>query len=75
MENNQGQDHDDKKEAIQDKNGDCGKLVGYVDDGAYSYAHADPTILSRVLSSKYAKFEDWMNTNKLVINQEKTHMM
>jgi hypothetical protein len=28
--------------------GDCGDMVGYVDDGAYSYAHSDPSVLSQV---------------------------
>ena len=54
---------------------ECGELVGYVDDGAYSFAHSDPTVLSRVLTEKYNVLEDWMNNNKLVINTDKTHMM
>ena len=52
-----------------------GALVGYVDDGAYSYAHTDPVILSEVLSRKYALLEDWMNSNKLVVTPNKTHIM
>ena len=55
--------------------GDCGELVGYVDDGAYSYAHRDPAVLSRVLTEKYNMLEDWMNNNMLVINPDKTHLM
>ena len=50
-------------------------LVGYVDDGAYSCSSTDPIVLSRVLSDKYKKLEDWMNSNKLVINPDKTHLM
>ena len=53
----------------------CGVMVGYVDDGAYSYASKDPTVLSRVLTEKYEKIEEWMNSNKLVINADKTHLM
>jgi hypothetical protein len=55
--------------------GGCGVMVGYVDDGAYSYAHQDPAVLSHVLTYKYNKLEEWMNANKLVINPDKTHLM
>ena len=53
----------------------CGVMVGYVDDGAYSYAHHDPAVLSHVLTYKYNKLEEWMNANKLVINPDTTHLM
>ena len=53
----------------------CGELVGYVDDGAYSYASSDSQVLSDVLSSKYLLLEDWMNGNKLVVNPDKTHLL
>ena len=55
--------------------GDCGELVGYVDDGAYSYAHSDPVILSTVLTRKFNLLENWVSDNKLVINSEKTHLL
>ena len=55
--------------------GDCGALVGYVDDGAYSYAHSDPAVLSQVLTRKYNLLEDWISGNNLVINPDKTHLM
>ena len=55
--------------------GDCGEMVGYVDDGAYSYAHSDPSVLSQVLTKKYSLMEDWINGNRLVINPDKTHLM
>ena len=55
--------------------GDCGELVGYVDDGAYSYAHKDPDILSTVITRKFKLIEDWVNDNKLVINADKTHLL
>ena len=50
-------------------------MVGYVNDGAFSYAHEDPVVLSQVLNKKYSLLEDWINGNKLVINQDKTHLM
>ena len=55
--------------------GDCGELVGYVDDGAFSYSHTDPSVLSRVLTEKYNMLEEWMSNSRLVINPDKTHMM
>ena len=61
--------------AVEGGAGDCGELVGYVDDGAYSYAHRDPLVLSQVLSRKYVLLEDWINGNRLVINPDKTHLM
>ena len=54
---------------------DCRELVGYVDDGAYSYAHSDPSVLSMVLTEKYNMLEEWMDNNKLVINPDKNHLM
>ena len=60
---------------VQGDQTDCGELVGYVDDGAYSFPHIDPTVISRVLTEKYNVLEEWMNNNKLVINPDKTDMM
>ena len=62
-------------EQVMGGQGDCGDMVGYVDDGAYSYAHFDPTTLSEVLTRKFNLLEEWINGNKLVINSDKTHLM
>ena len=59
-------------ENVQEK---CGLLVGYVDDGAYSVASKKPSVLSDILSAQYNKLADWMNSNRLVINPDKTHLM
>ena len=60
---------------FQENNGNCGILVGYVDDGGYCYANRDPSVLSEVLTDKYKKLAHWMHANKLVINSDKTHLM
>ena len=66
---------DEHQELVQEGHGDpadqaghpvgdddgCGTMVGYVDDGAYSYASPDPYVLSQVVTDKYNKLEDWMN--------------
>ena len=57
------------------ESGGCGALVGYVDDGAFSYANQNPSVLSAVLTEKYSKLAEWMSSNKLVINPDKTHLM
>ena len=50
----QGQGVDDEGvqgEVVDEEGGqqiNCGKLVGYVDDGAYSYSDSNPVILSQV---------------------------
>ena len=64
-----------QEEDVGGSDGGCGALVGYVDDGAYSFAHRDATKLSEVLTYKYRKLEMWMNANRLVINADKTHLM
>ena len=68
-----GDDHGDDQ--VPGEQGDCGDMIGYVDDGAYSYAHSDPTTLSEVLTRKFKLLEEWINGNKLVINADKTHLL
>ena len=62
-------------ELVPGEQGDCGKIVGYVDDGAYGYANSDPAVLSQVLTRKYNLLEEWMSANKLVINPDKTNLV
>ena len=62
-------------EQVPGGQGDCGDMIGYVDDGAYSYAHSDPTTLSEVLTRKFKLLEELINGNRLVINSDKTHLM
>ena len=53
----------------------CGSLVNYVDDGTYSFASKDPQELSSTLTSKYKMITNYMESNKLVINADKTHLV
>ena len=53
----------------------CGRLVGYVDNGAYSCSNADPEVLSQVLTRKFEMMQLWMNANRLVLNPDKTHLI
>ena len=54
---------------------ECGGTVCYVDDGTYSVAHSDPAVLSSKLSDQYQEISKYMVANKLVINDDKTHLV
>jgi hypothetical protein len=53
----------------------CGSLVNYVGDGTHSFASKDPLVLSRTLTSKYKTISNYMVSNRLVINADKTHLV
>ena len=53
----------------------CGSLVNYVDDATYSFASRDPIVLSDTLTDKYNIITNYMESNRLVINAEKTHLV
>ena len=53
----------------------CGSLVNYVDDGTYSFASRDPVVLSNTLTDKYNLIRNYMESNRLVINADKTHLV
>ena len=53
----------------------CGGLCCYVDDSTYTFSGSDPAVLTEKLSEQYRKLADYMGDNKLVINDEKTHLL
>ena len=53
----------------------CGALSCYADDTSYSCADSDPAQLSEKLSAKFATISDFMISNKLKLNDDKTHLM
>ena len=54
---------------------ECGGLCCYVDDSTYMFSSTDPATLSGKLSEQYKKLADYMGDNKLVINDDKTHLL
>ena len=52
-----------------------GVMVNFVNDGTNYVSNEDPTEVSRKLSDNYSKLENWMHSNKLVINADKTHYL
>ena len=50
-------------------------MVNFVDDGTVYFASKDPKEVSRKLSNHYSKMKEYMNSNKLVINSDKTYLL
>jgi hypothetical protein len=53
----------------------CGTLSCYADDTTYSCSDSDPAALSQKLSAKFTVISDFMVSNKLKLNDDKTHIM
>ena len=53
----------------------CGGTVCYVDDSTYSYSNSNPAVLSSTLTSQYEQISKYMVANRLVINDDKTHLV
>ena len=54
---------------------ECGGPYCYVDDSTYTFSSSDPAVLSGKLSEQYRRLADYMGDNKLVINDDKTHLL
>ena len=52
-----------------------GSMVNFVDDGTVYYSSKQPDEVSQKLSNHYKRIESYMNSNKLVINSDKTHLL
>ena len=53
----------------------CGSLTIYVDDSTYCINASDPQSLAKNLSEKYQILADFLNSNGLKVNDDKTHTM
>ena len=53
----------------------CGTVCCYADDSTVSLFGQDTQELTRALSEKYEVISDFMASNKLKLNSEKTHLM
>ena len=54
---------------------ECGSTISYVDDSIYSHGDTDPELLSQKLTQQYERISNFMATNRLVINGDKTHLV
>ena len=46
-----------------------------MDDSTYMFSSADPTVLTDKLSEQYRRLSRYMGDNRLVINDDKTHLL
>ena len=53
----------------------CGCIGCYADDTTYSFSGSDPIVLSENVTAKYKVLSDFLVSNKLKINDDKTHLM
>ena len=53
----------------------CGTVGCYADDTTYSYSDSDPEQLSLKMSSQYKVLSDFLVSNRLKLNDDKTHLM
>ena len=53
----------------------CGSICCYADDSTYSKSSHSARLLTQEINMKYQEIVEYMNSNKLVINTEKTHLL
>ena len=54
---------------------ECGGVCYYADDSTYTAVGNDPVELSDKLSQKYAVLAEFLTSNKLKVNDDKTHLL
>ena len=54
---------------------ECGSLVCYADDSTYSTSDPDPEVLATKLSETYKIMADFLGSNCLKVNDDKTHTL
>ena len=54
---------------------ECGSVCCFADDSTLSLSDKDPDKLTEKLTEKYALLSDYLNSNKLKLNNDKTHLI
>ena len=52
-----------------------GSMVNFVDDGTAYVSDKSPDVVSQKLTNHYSVIEEYMHSNKLVINSDKSHLI
>ena len=53
----------------------CGHICCFADDSTFSKSGKDPEVLKAAIDQKYQDISDYMASNKLVLNSDKTHLL
>ena len=53
----------------------CGGICSYADDSTYTFSSTNPVEISDKLTSVYKIISEYMGNNRLVINDDKTHLV
>ena len=53
----------------------CGGIACFADDSSFSYSGKDPVKINQDIKHAYNQISEYMASNKLVLNSEKTHLM
>ena len=53
----------------------CGNICCFADDTTYSYSDTDLESLSSQISSNFKKISDFLVSNRLKLNEDKTHLL
>ena len=53
----------------------CGNICCFADDTTYSCSSTDPALLSEKLSDKFLEISDFLVSNRLKLNDDKTHLL
>ena len=53
----------------------CGGISCFADDSSFSKSSKDPQLLNQEIKEKYSEISDYMASNGLVLNSEKTHLL
>ena len=54
---------------------DCGSVCCFADDSTLSISHSDPEVLTEKLSEKYSLLSEYLTSNRLKLNDDKTHLI
>ena len=53
----------------------CGSICCFADDSTFSHSDKDPEVLQANITTKYKDIANYMATNKLFLNSDKTHLL